>query len=90
MRDIETHERLFYSPVPDAELRFENSGAWDKGSCFCICCNNGECDGHETHAKECPGTGKPVGAGSRCRECGQSFGWPHPANLVVGMPAPNH
>jgi hypothetical protein len=38
----------------------------------------------------CNGSHKPVGAGSRCHECGQSFGHPHPANKVVGSLAPIH
>lgn len=38
----------------------------------------------------CPGSGQPVGAGSRCERCGTSFGYPHPANLVVGKRAPSH
>ena len=38
----------------------------------------------------CPGSNKPVGGGSRCKTCGVSFGYPHPANLVVGSKAPTH
>lgn len=44
----------------------------------------------EPPSSKCPGSNKPVGSGSRCETCGKSFGFPHPANLVVGRPAPIH
>jgi len=47
-------------------------------------------DRAEVEEQDCPGSGQPVEAGSRCRACGTSFGFPHPAGLVVGKPAPIH
>lgn len=43
-----------------------------------------------TTTNMCAGSGRPVGAGSRCAVCDASFGYPHPANLTVGRPAPEH
>lgn len=41
-------------------------------------------------ANLCNGSFQPLRAGSCCVECGESFGWPHPANAVVGSKAPMH
>lgn len=63
----------------------------EDGSDCWVCCSPDTTVADPTGlATECPGSGQPVGAGSCCRECGQSFGWPHPSNLVVGRPAPSH
>jgi hypothetical protein len=50
----------------------------------------GDDDGVWAWAPTCAGSGHPVGAASRCATCGTSFGFPHPAGLVVGALAPVH